>query len=355
MTVVAADYIPLKPYTTEWLNIGNGQRYDVIVEMNQAVSSYFLRAVAQTGCPSVCANTGLGTANGIIQYEGVPPELPTSNFGNRTAASFATCIDEPLASLVPYLEKSGGDAATFQASQKPMPAGLVAATQVSPDHRVFLWFINNGVIDVNYTQPSLQTLYENPDYFTGVNSTNATNLISNAITLNSKNEWVYFVIANQFFASHPMHLHGHDMSILGQGVGTFSDVSTLNFGNPLRRDTVMLQGSRGPGNPSGYTIIGFETDNPGAWLMHCHIVWHVEGGLALQFIERPDDIDTARYVNNGRWQNECSALKDWEGTDEHRQPHQGQSGLKRGLGTHEGLGYGDVVRRHLHEHKKRAF
>jgi FtsP/CotA-like multicopper oxidase with cupredoxin domain len=29
MTVIATDWVPVTPYTTEWLNIGIGQRYDV--------------------------------------------------------------------------------------------------------------------------------------------------------------------------------------------------------------------------------------------------------------------------------------------------------------------------------------
>lgn len=41
---------------------------------------------------------------------------------------------------------------------------------------------------------------------------------------------------------------------------------------------------------SGYLLIAFETDNPGAWLMHCHIGWHTSEGFALQFIERYDEI-----------------------------------------------------------------
>lgn len=41
---------------------------------------------------------------------------------------------------------------------------------------------------------------------------------------------------------------------------------------------------------SGYLVIGFETDNPGAWLMHCHIGWHTNEGFALQFIERSTEI-----------------------------------------------------------------
>ena len=48
MKVIAVDFVPIVPYETEWLNIGCGQRYDVIIEANQPVSSYFLRAVTQT-------------------------------------------------------------------------------------------------------------------------------------------------------------------------------------------------------------------------------------------------------------------------------------------------------------------
>jgi FtsP/CotA-like multicopper oxidase with cupredoxin domain len=47
------------------------------------------------------------------------------------------------------------------------------------------------------------------------------------------------------------------------------------------------QSSSGSG---GYLVLAFETDNPGAWLMHCHIGWHVAMGFALQFIENLDGI-----------------------------------------------------------------
>jgi hypothetical protein len=36
-----------------------------------------------------------------------------------------------------------------------------------------------------------------------------------------------------------------------------------------------------------YTVIAFKTDNPGSWLMHCHIAAHAGEGLALQILERP--------------------------------------------------------------------
>lgn len=57
----------------------------------------------------------------------------------------------------------------------------------------------------------------------------------------------------------------------------------LNLDNPPRRDVANLPAS-------GYLVIAFLTDNPGVWLMHCHIGWHTSEGLALQFVERESEI-----------------------------------------------------------------
>jgi hypothetical protein len=65
-----------------------------------------------------------------------------------------------------------------------------------------------------------------------------------------------------------MHLHGHDFYVLGSGIGNFT-VENLNYDNPIRRDTAMLPAG-------GWLAVAFKTDNPGAWLMHCHVAWHVE-------------------------------------------------------------------------------
>jgi hypothetical protein len=31
----------------------------------------------------------------------------------------------------------------------------------------------------------------------------------------------------------------------------------------------------------GWAVIRFRADNPGAWIMHCHMEWHLQAGLAL--------------------------------------------------------------------------
>ncbi len=40
----------------------------------------------------------------------------------------------------------------------------------------------------------------------------------------------------------------------------------------------------------GWVVLAFQTDNPGSWLMHCHIAWHVSEGLSVNFLEQADKI-----------------------------------------------------------------
>jgi hypothetical protein len=40
----------------------------------------------------------------------------------------------------------------------------------------------------------------------------------------------------------------------------------------------------------GWLVVAFIVDNPGAWLMHCHIAWHSDEGMGVQFLELEDQI-----------------------------------------------------------------
>lgn len=71
--------------------------------------------------------------------------------------------------------------------------------------------------------------------------------------------WTYIVIQTTITVPHPIHLHGHDFYQLAQGTGTYESANpTLQLTNPPRRDVTMLPGS-------GYVVIAFKADNPGAW------------------------------------------------------------------------------------------
>jgi hypothetical protein len=111
-----------------------------------------------------------------------------------------------------------------------------------------------------------------------------------------------------------IHLHGHDFAILQQEEHTPYDISKirLKVDNPPRRDVVLLP-------TDGFVVIAFKADNPGSWLMHCHIARHAAEGLAMQILERQGDADKmwphdsspeikeARRVcaNWNLWQGDC--------------------------------------------------
>ena len=67
---------------------------------------------------------------------------------------------------------------------------------------------------------------------------------------------------------HPMHLHGHVFRVLSRN------------GRPTRfrewRDTVLLAARES-------TSVAFVADNPGDWMLHCHILEHQAGGMMATF------------------------------------------------------------------------
>jgi FtsP/CotA-like multicopper oxidase with cupredoxin domain len=75
---------------------------------------------------------------------------------------------------------------------------------------------------------------------------------------------VVLTLRNQTAWHHPMHLHGHSFRVL-----------TLN-GAPVPhrqwRDTVLLA-------PQDTAEIAFVADNPGDWMVHCHVMDHQVSGL----------------------------------------------------------------------------
>ncbi|KAJ6859473.1 laccase-3-like [Populus alba x Populus x berolinensis] len=77
-----------------------------------------------------------------------------------------------------------------------------------------------------------------------------------------------------------MHLHGHHFAVVGSGFGNFNpqtDPAKFNLINPPYRNTI--------GNPpGGWVAIRFVADNPGIWLLHCHLDSHLNWGLAMAFL-----------------------------------------------------------------------
>jgi FtsP/CotA-like multicopper oxidase with cupredoxin domain len=161
----------------------------------------------------------------------------------------------------------------------PAPSAPLTTLTLTLDTSVgVFWKVNGQAIDIDWSTPSLSYI---------MNGTYILPASDNGIVISSSG-WVYYLIVNESPLPHPIHLHGHDFWIIAQGNGTFNPTYTLN--DPIRRDTHVVQGNNGNPGTGGYAVLAFQADNPGAWLLHCHIPFHVSGGLAVQFLERPSEI-----------------------------------------------------------------
>jgi hypothetical protein len=122
---------------------------------------------------------------------------------------------------------------------------------------------------------------------------------------------------------HKIHLHGHDFAILQQEENQVYDRSKLKpkLDNPPRRDVVLLPNG-------GFVVIAFKADNPGSWLMHCHIARHASEGLALQILERQGDANKLFPPNSPNMieaKRVCVEWKKWQHTQ--KDFFEGDSGI----------------------------
>jgi FtsP/CotA-like multicopper oxidase with cupredoxin domain len=81
-----------------------------------------------------------------------------------------------------------------------------------------------------------------------------------------KDEWIRMRFVNRTNMEHPFHIHGHSFYILGTP-------AELNLKNPPLKDTLNIW-------PNAEQVIQWQATNPGRWIFHCHVEWHLAGGMA---------------------------------------------------------------------------
>lgn len=264
LEVVANDFVPIVPFTTTSVSIGMGQRYDIIVTATESTGNFWLRAIPQEACSD---NDNVDNILGIVRYDSSSTEDPTTSSYDLEDS----CEDEDSSDLVPYLALEVGDVS----DEDDEEAGLTFGTSIK-------WTMNDVSFVSQWDYPSVMAIADGNTSWSD----------EEHVWELSANEWVYMVIDTDFAQAHPIHLHGHDFWVLGSGSGTYSaSTANLTTVNAPRRDTAML-----PAN--GWLALAWYTDNPGAWIMHCHIAWHADEGFALQLIERESEISALQNITS---------------------------------------------------------
>ncbi|KAI8364347.1 Cupredoxin [Radiomyces spectabilis] len=264
MDIIEVDGIDTERKTVKSLYLTAAQRFSVLVSTKNATNlNYYMHADMDTG-----------------MFDTLPDDLQT----NLTAPIYYDESHNNFASS----EDIGMDSDFDDISLVP----LLKESAVAPDHQVNLTFnfdvttdgFNRGMFnELPYLAPNVPTL--NTMFSMGDLATNAAVYGPQTIATVFKHlDMIELVLNNLDSGDHPFHLHGHVFQIVARGDGVYSgntsDVQWVNE-NPVRRDTVMVPAE-------SFTILRFRADNPGVWIFHCHIDWHLESGLAAIFIEAPD-------------------------------------------------------------------
>lgn len=261
MTVIANDFVPVQPYTTNVVTLGVGQRTDVIVTATGPPNSaIWMRSDLSPTCDT--ANHPYALA--AIYYE----NADTTAVPKTTATPYddSKCGNDNLALTIP--------AFPFPSTSNPAVTQELTITNKANGSDIWLFYVNGQTFRANYNHPILPL----------ANSGNFSYPADWAVHNFGTNSSVRIIVYNQFIASHPMHLHGHNFNVLAEGHGTWDGIITHQQ-NTQRRDTQLVQGTNTAGQP-GYIVLQYDTDNPGTWPFHCHIAWHVSEGLYINTIEQ---------------------------------------------------------------------
>ncbi|CAG8475914.1 6791_t:CDS:2 [Cetraspora pellucida] len=244
LTLIEVDGHLIKEVTLKTIPIHTAQRYSVILNANKPVKNYYIRAKL-----TICTPINNQTLNynyslnpnvvGILKYEGAKDKTPDSKAYPLNGSDECTDVNPNI--LKPY-KINPPKIATHKID-------LVSNFDYPTNRKII-----NG-LNVNKFPK-----YENAFAY-------------DCRTKDCKNDAVDIYIRVNTSRSHPFHLVSNQTGI------DPPDPSNFNLHDPAYRDTVTVQGN-------STTVIRYSMDNPGVWLMHCHMHWHLMKGMALQLIER---------------------------------------------------------------------
>jgi len=258
LTVIEADAVSVHPLLVDSLNIFPGQRYSVVVTANQPIGNYWFRADSIPQVYGWTPQNDYGINKAIFRYLGAPILEPTTSAG-----PYKFPLNESFLRPFDNVKPPGGVKPDIDIT---LPVGLNA--------QEFRWTLGNG----SWFPPTIPVLLQ---ILARVVAPQDVLLPQNVITL-PFNKIIDVTVTDAFNGgiqnNHVFHLHGHTFYVL-QSTGQL----TPNYIDPPQRDVLAIY-------DAGTIKIRFVTNNPGPWIFHCHIDWHLSQGLAVVFAEAPEQI-----------------------------------------------------------------
>jgi CopA family copper-resistance protein len=300
MTVVATDGIELRPVVVDEFQIGNAETYDVIVEPEDRAYTVVAESIDRSGMgiATLAPRAGLRAE--------IPPlrERPTLGMKDMGMGDMSGMDHGAMAGDSAGHAGHGAGAAAGAAAAAPMdhsnmdmrdkskvtfPVG-VGVDMIAPMPVDRVGDPGIGLDDVGHkvlTYKDLVSLKPRTDrrvptrrldiHLTGNMERFMWSMDGEQLSENpepyrfERNERVRLRLINDTMMTHPMHLHGHFFEIVN-GHGEYQ---------PLKHTIRVL--------PGGYVDLDLTADAPGDWAFHCHLLYHMHGGMMRVVKVRPLD------------------------------------------------------------------
>ncbi|KAL2945609.1 Laccase-17 [Bienertia sinuspersici] len=310
LTTVDVDAVYVKPFETDTIVITPGQTTNVLLKTKPYNPEATFLMMAR---PYVTGNGTFdnSTVAGILEYHHPKPaksmkQLPMfkPTLPKLRDTSFVTNFTNKLRSLAnskfpANVPKNVDKHFFFTVGLGTNPCPKNHTCQGPSNKTMFAASINNvsfvmptkAILQTHFLQQQSNGVYSTafpsspliPFNYTGTPPNNTmvidgTKVV--AVPFNTSIELVMQDTSILGAESHPLHLHGYNFFVVGQGFGNFDpnkDPAKYNLVDPVERNTV--------GVPSGgWVAIRFLADNPGVWFMHCHLEVHTSWGLKMAWV-----------------------------------------------------------------------
>ncbi|KAJ5783768.1 uncharacterized protein N7518_009445 [Penicillium psychrosexuale] len=270
------------------LTINNGGRYSCLVQLNKAPGKYPM-TVANAGFNQKIA--GFGTLSYTHTHGRSVVSTPSINYGGLATSTDVITLDETVIEMFTPSQPSEHSDKTY----------ILTAGRIE---KAWEWSLN-GNHSYGLTLEAEKPVLWDPQ-----------SAAKSPLAIATKNNtWVdiIFILSGNTSTlqpGHPLHKHSNRAYILGTGTGDFNYTSvadavkaipdSFNLINPPMRDTfTTLPAYQG----KSWMAIRYHVQNPGAFLLHCHLDPHLTGGMGLAILDGIDAWPTipSQYGPNGKW------------------------------------------------------
>ncbi|XP_041354904.1 laccase-1-like [Gigantopelta aegis] len=308
LKMIASDGVPFVPKVVDSFIIFAGERFDFVLETNQTVGNYWIRARGLSHCMIKKTNQAA-----ILRYEGADETDPPGTVDYESADRAGTILNplnkksSPTMILMADLNSTIGDDPRMK--EKPDKKFYIAMdfyeidnyNYHDPDfYSIFqveghMKLLSPQMNHISLMMPPSPPLTQYSDlsedlfcntYTVQVNCSAEFCECAHKMTV-GVGDTVEIVLIDEgatTSTNHPIHLHGHNFRVvamdrLGEST-SLEEVKALDTAGGISRklsgaiakDTVTVP-------DGGYTVIRFVADNPGFWLLHCHIESHLSQGM----------------------------------------------------------------------------